>query len=55
MKMDADEMIVRKNTIRKKMEPGEINEMSNKELKNIISSMLSDHLSPQSRTKQEPK
>jgi len=46
-------MDLRKNTIRKKIEPGELNEMSNKELKNIISSMLADDLSAQSGAKQE--
>ena len=55
MKMDTEKMDLRKNAIRKKIEPGELNEMSNKELKNIISSMLADHLSAQSRTEQEPK
>lgn len=55
MKMDTEKMDLRKNTIRKKIEPGELSEMSNKELKNIISSMLADDLSAQSRTEQESK
>jgi hypothetical protein len=55
MKMDTEKMDLRNNTIRKKIEPGEISEMSNKELKNIISSMLADHLSAQSQTEQESK
>jgi hypothetical protein len=55
MKMDTEKMDLRKNTIRKKIEPGELNELSNKELKNIISSMLADDLSAQSRTEQESK
>jgi hypothetical protein len=55
MKMDTEKMDLRKNTIRKKIEPGELSEMSNKELKNIISSMLADHLSAQSQTEQESK
>ena len=53
MKMDTEKMDLRNNTIRKKIEPGEISEMSNTELKNIISSMLADDLSAQSRAKQE--
>jgi len=55
MKMDTEKMDLRKNTIRKKIEPGELSEMSNKELKNIISSMLADDLTVQSQTKQESK
>ena len=55
MKMDTEKMDLRKNTIRKKIEPGDLSEMSNKELKNIISSMLADDLSAQSRAKQESK
>jgi hypothetical protein len=55
MKMDTEKMILKKNMIRKKIESGELNEMSNKELKNIISSILADDLTTPSRTKQESK
>jgi hypothetical protein len=55
MKMDDDKTILKKNTIRKKISPGELNEMSNKELKNIVSSILAEDLTTQSRTKQESK
>jgi hypothetical protein len=55
MKMDDEKTILEKNTIRKKIEPGELNEMSNKELKNIISSILAEDLTTQSRTNHESK
>lgn len=55
MKMDTEKMILKKNIIRKKIESGELNEMSNKELKNIISSILADDLITHSGTEQELK
>lgn len=55
MKMDTDRVLGNKNTIRKKIESGELNEMSNKELKNIISSILAEDLTTQSRSNQESK
>jgi hypothetical protein len=55
MKMDTDKTTHKKSIIRKKIESGELNEMSNKELKNIISSILADDLAAQSRTEQESK
>jgi hypothetical protein len=53
--MDTEKMILKKNIIRKKIESGELNEMSNKELKNIISSILADDLITHSGTEQELK
>jgi len=55
MNMDTEKMILKKNIIRKKIESGEISEMTNKELKNIISSILAEDLAAQSRTNQESK
>ncbi len=55
MKMDDEKTILKKDAIRRKIESGELNEMSNKELKNIIFSILSDDLTTKSRDNQESK
>jgi hypothetical protein len=55
MKMDDEKTILKKDTIRRKIESGELNEMSNKELKNIIFSILADDLTTKSRDNQESK
>jgi hypothetical protein len=55
MKMDDEKTILKKDTIRRQIESGELNEMSNKELKNIIFSILADDLTTKSRDNQESK
>jgi hypothetical protein len=53
--MDDWLMDVKKDAIRKKIESGKLDDISNKELKIIISDILSEDLTIQSLTRKEPR